>query len=481
MRLGCILTFLNILLLSVPIFAQQQYLLTTTSPTTAVDICGRHGLTFNATAWSSSDYGKGVYLVTAPAGSNSSSVTADVTTDAAVAGFEAVQPVFIPELAQSTEAILQQSTEAILQKLATRTGIPFFGSTVPNYYVHQSATTIIHSNAARKASSLTGTGITIAVIDTGIDPNHTALAGVLVPGFDFTRGLAGTASELADLDPQVAAALAQSTEAILQGQNVFVLNGSTAAILDQSTEAILQNNIPKAFGHGTMTAGLVHLVAPNAKIMPLKAFSADGTSDTFNIVRAIYFAAESGVNVISMSFEMAQASPGLQASIQYAQSKGVVLVAAAGNDNWQTPVFPASLQNVLGAGSTDAFDVKSTFSNFGSADVKFAAPGESVITTFPGGFYAAGWGTSFSAPLLTGGVALVLHHNFAAGRCGFSDLIKPLSKTQQVSQMGYGRIDLLKALTSFSGVTSKTTTGCSSINYAGPAISANDGEDGNDD
>src|SRR5207302_9405463 len=149
-----------------------------------------------------------------------------------------------------------------------------------------------------------------------------------------------------------------------------------------------------AFGHGTMTAGLVHVVAPDARIMHLKAFRSDGSSNTFNIVRAIYWATEHGAKVISMSFEITQSSPALQAAINYAQSRGVICVASAGNDNWQTAVFPAGFSNVVGVGSTNPSDMKSIFSNFGSADVKFAAPGEAVITTYPGGFYAAGWWTS---------------------------------------------------------------------------------------
>ena len=80
------------------------------------------------------------------------------------------------------------------------------------------------------------------------------------------------------------------------------------AILSQSSTSILDGR-PTSFGHGTMTAGLVHLVAPNARIMPLKAFAGDGSSDLFNILRAIYYAADHGANVISMSFEITQSSP----------------------------------------------------------------------------------------------------------------------------------------------------------------------------
>src|SRR5205807_1321980 len=129
----------------------------------------------------------------------------------------------------------------------------------------------------------------------------------LLPGFDFTRNQAG-ASEMVDLSSNVAASLAQSTDSILDGNQVFQLNSSTAAILSQSTDSILDGHVPHEFGHGTMTAGLVHLIAPAARILPLKAFRGDGTSDLNGIVRAIYYAADHGANIISMSFEISQSS-----------------------------------------------------------------------------------------------------------------------------------------------------------------------------
>ncbi len=113
------------------------------------------------------------------------------------------------------------------------------------------------------------------------------------------------------LIPALAAKLQQSNTSILDAQNVFILNPSTTlilaqsntSILDQSNTSILDSTYPE-FGHGTMVAGIVHLVAPTAKIMPLKAFRADGTSNLSDIIRAIYYAADHGVNVLSMSFSM---------------------------------------------------------------------------------------------------------------------------------------------------------------------------------
>ncbi|HEV3036255.1 MAG TPA: S8 family serine peptidase [Candidatus Angelobacter sp.] len=433
------------LLLSLPLAAQTKYLLTTYTSSVS-SVCSGHGLTYVSTSWSNSNYNYGVYLVTAPSSLN----PASVTSDSRVLAFEVDRSTGVPELSGTTSANLTQSTEGILDSLPNRTIVSFFGVNVPSNYPQQPATSIIRLADARGATGLTGAG-TVAIIDTGVDPNHPALSPVLLPGFDFTRNKTG-ASELADLSPTVAASLSQSTEGILDSTLVDRLNTSTLAILTQSTEGILDGHVPSEFGHGTMTAGLVHLVAPTAKILPLKAFRGDGSSDLNGIVSAIYYAADHGASVISMSFEIAQSSPALQNAISYAQNKGILIVAAAGNDNFSTAIFPASLPNVFGTGSTSNADAKSTFSNFdpsvGCTNVMFAAPGEGVITTYPGKHYAAGWGTSFSTPIVAGAASLILQQQPGIS---LEDVIKALWRAVQIPQMGHGRIDLFQALTSTSG------------------------------
>src|SRR5207237_7565090 len=133
----------------------------------------------------------------------------------------------------------------------------------------------INLGAAQSQLGAVGAGV-VAVIDTGVDANHPALQGALLPGFDFTRHQRG-ASEFRDLDQSTAGILDQSTAGILDMQTVVTVNQSTAGILDQSTAGILDTSkLPADFGHGTMVAGIIHLVAPQAKILPLTAFSSDG-------------------------------------------------------------------------------------------------------------------------------------------------------------------------------------------------------------
>ncbi len=462
--------FLQLLLvclaLGLPLTAQTSYILTA-SPSNMQSVVNQHGLTVVKELYD----GTNCVMLVSSASADVAGTETEVESDLRVVGFEPEQRAILPELTGLTQPTLTQSTTSILDTLPGRTLVTFFGSIVPSNYSTQTATNIIRLGDARTATKLTGSG-TVAVIDTGADLTHPALSAVLVTGYDFTRDTLG-ASELADLDPTVAAQLQQSTTSILDAQNLLVLNSATAildqsttSILDQSTTSILDSSLAE-FGHGTMTAGIIHLVAPTAKIMPLKAFRADGSSNLSDIIRAIYYAADHGANIVSMSFSMGQSSPGLQVAIQYALSKNVAMIASSGNDGLKTLVYPASYGGVQGIGSSTNTDLRSTFSNFGSGVVTFAAPGEGVITTYPGGNYAAGWGTSFSTPMFAGAAALVLQAR-PASKPG--DITNALSKTKQISDMGYGRIDLYQSLVNVvgsSGTSSTTTTTTSTSGTSG--------------
>jgi subtilisin family serine protease len=274
------------------------------------------------------------------------------------------------------------------------------GTTVRGGYVRQPAFGILGIGVAQAASGATGAGITVAVIDTGVDPAHPVLAQALLRGYDFTRNREG-GSELSDLGDQ-------STVAVLDQAHPAWVNQSTVAVLDQSTVAVLdQGHAGDAFGHGTMVAGVVHLAAPGARILPLKAFSSDGNGYASDILRAIHYAVKANAKVINMSFSFSTPSREIQRAIDFATARGVVSVASVGNDGSRVNTWPAAWPAVIGVASTTNQDALSAFSNFGPQVAWVAAPGEGIVTLYPFATYAAAWGTSFSAPFAAGTAAVL--------------------------------------------------------------------------
>jgi len=372
-----------------------------------------------------------VFLVTAPFNIDVAVILAELLNTPGVTNAELDQSVaLVPALNQPA---------AVPAGLSDTSTVQYFGTSVRNGYVNQPAAQIIRVSEAQSTFNVAGAGI-VADIDTGVDPDHPALQGVLLQGWDFTRNQAG-GSEMTDLQPPFVSPPPCTDCA------PATVNQSTAAVLDQSTAAVLDGN-PQyaAFGHGTMVMGVIHLVAPQAKLLPLKAFHSDGTGFLSDILSAIYFAVQNQANVINMSFDLTTKSDELSKALDFANQQNVICTASAGNDGAIEIVYPAAIQNdVMGVASTSDLDQRSTFSNYGDAIVWVAAPGEAVISTYPFGSYGAAWGTSFSAPFVAGGAALLLDQ-------------KPVTDESQAAaavahavpigpNMGNGRLDLVQALT----------------------------------
>src|SRR5438270_4352218 len=366
-----------------------------------------------------------LFLVTIPSFLNPVTSILRLLLQPGILGIEIDQPV-------NVQGATAGSTPSYL---SDKTPVNYYGTTVWNGYVTQPAVQLIRSDAVHATFHSTGVGVTVAVIDTGVDTNSPVLAPFLTKGYDFTRNKTG-GSESGDVT--------QATAAVLDGGQIAQVNQATAAVLDQATAAVLDGPQYAAFGHGTMTSGIVHLVAPQSKIMPLKAFGANGTGYASDVLRAIYYAAGNGAQVLSMSFDFTVYSPELKNAIDYATRSGAVCVASAGNDGKQETVYPAALPNVIDVASTSNQDTQSSFTNYGAPPVWLGAPGEGIMTTYPGATYAVGWGTSFSAPFVSGAAALLAG---TSSSCNQARAATALSKGDWISapQLGNGRLNTYSA------------------------------------
>ena len=438
-------------LLSLAALAQDRYVVHLGTGN-ADSIAARHGMTVVKSLKGS---GTGVHVLSAPRNSNSWKVMQDLAADMEVQSAETDSPILLPGL--KAAAMVHPSSAPNAAFPFDRTPTSYYRSFAANGYINQPAALLIQVSDAHKKSAGKGT---VAVLDTGIDNLQPVLAGSVASGWDFVHNNPG-GKELADinqettpiLDQETTPILDQETTPILDGGSAIVLAQETTPILDQETTPILdQETTPildskkfPAYGHGTMVAGLIHLVAPKAMLMPVKVFAADGTATISQIVNGIYWAVDHDANVINMSFSTKEPSAALERAIAYANSKGVICVAAAGNDGQAEVVYPAAYSTVIDVASTNDSDVRSLFSNFGG-QIALAAPGEAVITTYPGNRYAEVWGTSFSAPLVSGGAALLV---------GMGDEITPAQARNALMQavkigqeLGAGELNLLQAVTS---------------------------------
>jgi len=397
-------------LLCVPALAGTNYILEVKG-SSLQPVLNNYNLTLQRQLFSSPLLSVGV--VSTPDGAPSS-LAGNVAQDPSVLKFQldrhlAAQAPQVPSLNQAVS-----NTQAWLLSMQN-------AQQKTNSYLTQGALGIIGSSTGNK-----GAGVTVAVIDTAVDATHPVLAGKLMSAVDCVGSTqsspcSGPVNTIWT-DPIVTAALDQSTVIILDQSTVIILDQSTVIILDQSTVIILDSNsatalqgkqLPADFGHGTMVASLISAAAPNAQIMPIRAFQADGSANLSDVVAAIYYAVNNGAKVINMSFNLDTADDTLADAIEAATAKGVICVASTANVSSNAPVFPAAFsasnQSVIGVGSVDSLTgmFRSSFSGYGSPSVDVYAPGESLIAAYPGNHFAVASGTSFATALASGVAAVV--------------------------------------------------------------------------
>jgi subtilisin family serine protease len=217
-----------------------------------------------------------------------------------------------------------------------------------------------------------GLGTVVAIMDNGVDYCHPLLQGhLLAGGLDLIDG---------DMAPW-----------------------ETSDGIDQDGDG----EIDEAAGHGTFVASVVALAAPGARILPYRVLDDDGGGTAFSLASALADAIERGVDVINLSLAYRQRSMVVDLLLEEAASRGIVVVAAAGNDGSATLPFPAVDSHVLAVTALNADGGGlADFANRGVPAV-LAAIGEDVYGALFGGEYGTSSGTSMAAPFAAAGAALV--------------------------------------------------------------------------
>lgn len=189
-------------------------------------------------------------------------------------------------------------------------------------------------------------------------------------------------------------------------------------------------------------------VSWSATIMPVKALGANATGTFSNTAAAIIYAADNGARIINLSLG-SDYSATIEAAVNYARSKGCLLIASTGNDGLGTIEYPAALPGVLAVGSSSLGDQRSTFSNYGAA-IDVVAPGEDIFSTNRFGSYSIMDGTSMATAHVSGLAALIWAARPELSADEVADLITTTAHDIAVPgwdvYTGSGRIDAYAAV-----------------------------------
>jgi type VII secretion-associated serine protease mycosin len=257
-----------------------------------------------------------------------------------------------------------------------------------------------------------GKGITVAVVDSGVQGDHPDLTGRVLPGVAFLNGPAQVGAGNTDTD-----------------------------------------------GHGTHVAGIVGAgangvgvvgVAPQATILPVKVLDSTGTGRTTDVAAGITWAVDNHAQVINLSLGSGVDSASIETAVAYAISHNVVVVAAAGNQGAGGPTeYPAAIPSVIAVAGLDPDGTIASYSTRGKY-VDVAAPGSSVISTFPPSTWQTLSGTSMASPFVAGLAALIID---ARGTIKPAAMLNRLTSTATDAgpagfdnAYGWGRINPVAAL-----------------------------------
>lgn len=274
-----------------------------------------------------------------------------------------------PAAAQATAERLQDKSRVVAVEPTERVHLA-----LDPHRPSQWALTTLNAETVWQTS--TGSGVTVAVVDTGVYADHPDLGrseagGVVLSGADCT-----------------------DSTAICSGTGRYDGHGHGTHI---------SGIIAARRGNGVGIAGL----APGARVLPVRVLTADGFGTTSWVANGIRYAANHGADVINLSLGLTSNSAAVSSAIDYARTRGVIVAAAAGNGGRQgDPSYPGALDAVIGVAATTSGNQVASFSTRGDY-VDVAAPGESVLSTLPPSDYASWSGTSMATPHVAAAVALM--------------------------------------------------------------------------
>jgi serine protease len=246
----------------------------------------------------------------------------------------------------------------------------------------------------------------------------------------------------------------------------------------------ISTNVTDVHGHGTHVAGTIAAVAnnglgiagvaPNAKILPVKVLNDSGTGFLSDVASGIVYAADNGARVINLSLGSSSNSSAMQQACDYAASKGVVLVAAAGNGGpTASPNFPAAdpNDNVIAVAAINSSEAAASFSQTGSY-VDIAAPGVGIVSTVPGNSYSTYQGTSMASPHVAAVAALAIGKSPASSAAEIRAAVlagaRDLGASGRDNVFGAGAVDAVGTLSRLNSTTTTTTTPATSTTTTVP-------------
>ncbi len=296
--------------------------------------------------------------------------------------------------------------------------------------------------------------VLVAVIDTGIDDEHPDLGkSIYLNSGEIGMDEKGNDKRFNGIDDDNNGFVDDYKGFDFVDKNLKIENPSEDDYKDW-------DNMPDdEHGHGTNIAGIIAAeinngkgisgLAPNTKILNLRAFDATGNGEDDDVAAAIMYAVNAGAKIINMSFGDDKFSFLLKDAIRFAYDNGVMMVASSGNSSSDLPHYPSSFSEVISVGASDENDYVASFSNYGST-LDLVAPGVSILTTANDGTYGSVSGTSAAAPFVTGAAAVLMgYKSFETEE--IKQIIKSTATDINASgwdlNSGAGRLNLFNAVT----------------------------------